>query len=113
VQLQKGKSGLPEGIPEVDVFIRVMPLRGSFPGDYLRDAEGTGSGSGVRYTDRQELLISGLPAVRARFQSSGPTPNWGVEYVIQKGSQVLDIYISQPKPEVEAEFEKVIRTLQW
>lgn len=113
VQLQKGKSDLPEGVPEVDVFIHVLPLQGNFPADYLRERGGTGTRGAVTYMDRQELSVNGLSAVRAKFQSSGPTPNWGIEYAIRKGTQVLDIYISQPKPEVEAEFEKVVGTLQW
>lgn len=109
VQLQKGKSTLPEGIPEVDVFIRVSTLRGNFPADYLKEE----AGGNVTYTSRKELSINGLPAVEARFQSAGPTPNWGVEYAISKGDQVLDIYISQPKQDVEALFEQVVRTIQW
>jgi hypothetical protein len=117
-QLQKGKSELPEGVPEVDIFIRVMPQRGAFPTNYLRDevfpmqSEASVS-RGVKYMDRQELLVNGLPAVRARFQSFGPTPNWGIEYAIAKGDEVISIYISQPRPEVEAEFDKMIGTLQW
>jgi hypothetical protein len=51
--------------------------------------------------------------VRARFQSSGPVPNWGIEYVIRKGTNVLDIYISQPSPVIAAQFETMISTLQW
>src|SRR5215510_2378757 len=118
VQLQKGKSGLPVGVPEVDIFIQVTPLHGDFPADSLRDKsfpaqEGAGISPGVQYTDRQELLVNGLPAVRARFRSSGPTPNWGIEYAIRKDDQVLDIYISQPRPEIEADFEKMISTLRW
>lgn len=113
VQLQKGKSDLPEGVPEVDVFIRVLPLQGNFPADYFEEEEGPETRGAVTYTDRRELSVNGLSAVRANFQSSGPTPNWGIEYAIRKGDQVLDIYISQPKPEVEAEFEKMIGTLQW
>lgn len=113
MQLQKGKSTLPEGVPEVDVFIRVLLLQGNFPADYLKERGGTETRGAVTYMDRQELSVNGLSAVRAKFQSSGPTPNWGIEYAIRKGNQVLDIYISQPKPEVEAEFEKVIETLQW
>ena len=106
------------GVPEVDVFIQVIPLQKDFPSDYLRDKsfpaqEGVGIHPVVKYTDRRELLVNELPAVRARFQSFGPTPNWGVEYAIKKGGKVLDIYISQQRPEIETEFEKMISTLQW
>src|SRR5262245_19493134 len=118
IQLQMGEGKLPEAVPEVDVFIQLTALQGVFPGDYLRDksfpgGEGSGISPGIRYTDRQELFINGLPAVRARFRSSGPTPNWGIEYAITKGAQVLDIYISQPRPEVEDAFERMIETLEW
>ena len=40
-------------------------------------------------------------------------PNWGIEYVIRKDDTVLDVYISQPGPEIEAEFEAMIGTLRW
>src|SRR5713101_6432015 len=61
VQLQKGKSELPVGVPEVDVFIQVIPLQKDFPSDYLRDKsfpaqEGVGIHPGIKYSDRLELL---------------------------------------------------------
>jgi hypothetical protein len=118
VQFQKGQTELPEAIPEVDVFIHVTALEGNFPSDYLRDrtlsAQGNQDvGRRIKYENRQELHVNDLPAVRAKFQSFGPTPNWGVEYAIRKGAQVLRIYISQPHLTVEGEFEKMIKTLQW
>lgn len=117
-KLQRGKPSLPEAPPEVDVFIRVLPVEGSFPTDYLRPGttpadEQLDVGRGVSYTDRSELVVGGLQAVRARFRSSGPTPNWGVEYAIRKGDRILDAYISQPHPDIEAEFDRVIATLEW
>jgi len=118
VQFQRGEPSLPDGVPEVDVFIRVLPLEGDFPSAYLApETEPTAQriqvGHGVTYTDRTEAVVNGLPAVRARFRSSGPTPNWGVEYAVRKGDFVLDVYVSRPTPEVEAEFEQVIATLEW
>ena len=84
-----------------------MPVHDDFPTNYLR-------GDGVKYRDREELEVSELLAVRARFEATGgPTTNWGIEYAIRKDDQVLNIYISQPKPEIEALFEQVVRTLQW
>ncbi len=106
VQFQKGTSELPQGVPEVDVFIRVSPARDSFPKDYPNSP-------GVHYTDQQQWDINSLPAVRARFRSSGPVPNWGVEYAVRKGTSVLSIYISQPNPEVEELFDEVVKTLRW
>lgn len=107
VQFQKGTTKLPHGVPEVDVFIRVSPAREAFPKDYPNS-------SNVHYTDHQQLDINSLPAVRARFQSSGgPVPNWGVEYAVRKGDRVLSIYISQPSPETEKLFDEVVRTLRW
>ena len=106
VQFQKGTSALPHGVPEVDVFIRVSPARGSFPEDYPNSP-------GVQYTDHRQLEINSLPAVRARFRSSGPVPNWGVEYAVHKGTSVLSIYISQPSAEVETLFDEVVKTLRW
>ena len=67
----------------------------------------------MTYSDRSELVVNDLPAVRARFRSAGPTPNWGLEYAIQKHNRVLDVYISRPSPEIEAEFDRVIGTLEW
>ena len=117
VGLQRGEPNLPEGPPEVDVFIRVVSLQGRFPTDYLPPETPPGHefdvGRGVSYTDRAELVVGGLEAVRARFRSSGPTPNWGVEYAIRKGDRILDAYISQPRPEIEEEFDRVIATLEW
>lgn len=118
IQFQRGARLLPEGVAEVDVFIRVLAARGDFPSDYLDSsvppsAEGPDIGRGVAYSEREELVINGLPAVRARFRSAGPTPNWGVEYAVRKGANVLDAYISQPAPDVEAEFEQTVRTLVW
>jgi hypothetical protein len=117
-QLQRGQPSVPDGVPEVDVFIRVLPLQGSFPTDYLQpDERRPGAamdiGRGVTYSDRSETVVNGLATVRARFRSSGPTPNWGVEYVIRNGDQVLDAYASRPSAEVESEFDRVIRTLEW
>jgi hypothetical protein len=106
VQFQKGTSELPQGIPEVDVFVHVSPAGDSFPEDYPNSP-------GVQYTDHQQLEINSLPAVRARFQSSGPVPNWGVEYAVHKGDSVLSIYISQPSPEIEKLFDEVVKTLRW
>jgi hypothetical protein len=68
---------------------------------------------GIEYSNRQQLTVAGLPAIRAEFRTSGPTPNWGIEYAIRKGSLLLDIYISQPRPAILAEFEEIVRTLQW
>src|SRR5438094_10018217 len=56
VQIQKGQSTVPEGVPEVDIFLRVMPLQGSFPADYLQDREypvqeGMADRRGVTYGD--------------------------------------------------------------
>jgi hypothetical protein len=117
VQLQKGTAALPHGIPEVDVNIRVAARQGDFPGTYLQETPvggGTGGiGRGVQYTERSERTVGGLRAVRARFATVGDVPNWGVEYVVNKGDLVLDIYISQPLPEIEEEFESVLSTLQW
>jgi hypothetical protein len=106
VQFQKGTSELPHGVPEVDVFIRVSPARDSFPEKYPNSP-------GVQYTDHQQLDINSLSAIRARFRSSGPVPNWGVEYAVRKGAYVLSIYMSQPSPEMEKLFDEVVRTLRW
>jgi len=112
VQLQKGTSGVPYGVPEVDVFIEVRPLEDKFPDDCLISSSPLARG--VRYTDRRELEINTLSAVRARFDSTGgPVPNWGVEYSIRKGDKVMKIYISQPKPEIEQQFDEVVATLRW
>jgi len=118
VQLQRGEATLPEDTHEVDVFIRILALEGGFPADYLRAGEEAaeqrlGVGRGVTYSDREELSIGGLDAVRARFRSAGPTPNRGIEYAIRKGNQILDAYASRPTPEVEAAFDLVMRTLEW
>lgn len=118
VQFQRGEPSVPDGVPEVDVFIRVVPLEGEFPAHYLLTDGGPEArqlevGRGVAYSDRSELVVNGLPTVRARFRSSGPTPNWGVEYAIRKGDLVFDAYVSRPSPEVEAEFDRVIGTLDW
>lgn len=111
-QLLKGINREPYGIPEVDVFIEVRPLGGKFPDDYL--VSSSPLTRGVSYTDRQELEIYTLPAVRARFHSAGgPVPNWGVEFAIRKGDKVMKIYISQPKPEIEQQFDQVVKTLRW
>jgi hypothetical protein len=110
VQLQKGESNLPHGVPEVDVFLSVRPRDGKFPEDYLISA----LSRGVKYTDRRELTIGTLPAVRARFESlGGPESNWGVEYAVCKGESVLRIYISQPKRDVERQFDAVVSNLRW
>ena len=106
MQFQKGTSALPQGVPEVDVFIHVSPARDSFPKDYPASPN-------VQYTDHQQVDINSLPAVRARFQSPGPVPNWGVEYAVRKGDSLLSIYISQPSPEIEKLFDEVVRTLRW
>lgn len=118
VQLQRGTPSIPDGLPEVDVFIRVLPLEADFPGEYLRaDLERAAQhmqvGRGVVYANRSELVVNGLPAVRARFSSAGPTPNWGVEYAIRKDDRVLDAYVSRPSPDVEADFDRVVATLEW
>ncbi len=109
---------MPDGVPEVDAFIRVLPLEAEFPADYLRTEDELAErqlevGRGVAYSDRSELVVNGLPGVRARFRSAGPTPNWGVEYAIRKNDRILDAYVSRPSPEIEAEFDRVIRTLEW
>jgi len=106
VQFQKGASTAPAGVPEVDVFIRVSPVQGKFPNDYPNS-------SGVTYTERRLVKIGSLPAVRARFRSSGTVPNEGVEYAVGKGSSVLNIYISQPAPKIEKLFDDVVQTLSW
>ncbi len=113
VQFQRGEPSLPGGVPEVDVFIRVLPVEADFPGEYLHTDRGFEVGRGVEYSDRSEFVVHGLTAVRARFRSSGPTPNWGVEYAIRKDDRILDAYVSQPSPDVEADFDRVIGTLQW
>lgn len=117
VQLQKGRVEQPHGVPEVDVFIRVSPRQAPFPAGYFTERAPTADEErprrGVRYADRRELVVSGLLAVRARFTSFGPVPNWGVEYAIAKGDLVLHVYISQPRPDVEAQFEQMIETLTW
>ena len=56
----------------------------------MNNTGGTGARNAVTYMDRQELSVNGLSAVRAKFQSSGPTLNWGIEYAISKGNQVLE-----------------------
>ena len=106
VQIQKGESALPNGVPDVDVSIHVTTVRGNFPADYPNS-------SGVKYSERRQLRVNGLSAVRARFQSSGPVPNEGIEYAVRKGDNVLSIYISQPKPNVEKLFDEVVKTLRW
>jgi hypothetical protein len=118
VQLQRGDPSLPDAPPEVDVFLRVLPLEGDFPSDYLQPGRTPREqhlevGRGVSYSDRSDVTVGGLPAVRARFRSSGPAPNWGVEYAISKGNVILDAYISQPRPDIEADFDRVIATLEW
>ena len=111
-QLQKGTSSVPYGVPEVDVFIEVRSLEGKFPDDYLISPSPLTHG--IRHTGRQELEINTLPAVRARFESTGgPVSNWGVEYAIRKGDKVMKIYISQPKPEIEQQFDEEVTTLRW
>lgn len=109
-QLRKGTATLPEGVPEVDVSFQVRPLAPAFPATYLRGPTPEG---GVEYTDRRELDLGDLPAVRARFRSGGPTPNWGVEYAVRKGDRVLHAYVSQPSPEVESQFDLMMATLRW
>lgn len=118
VRFQRGDPTRPEGVPEVDVSLRVLPVEGEFPSDYLRtdqppERQKLQVGRGVAYTDRRELLIGNLQAVRARFQSTGPNPNWGVEYAVRKAAHILDAYISQPSPEVEQEFDQFMRSLEW
>jgi hypothetical protein len=106
VQFQKGVSDLPEGVPEVDVFIRVAAMKGRFLEDYPNSP-------GVQFADHQQRMVHSLPAVRAQFRSSGPVPNWGIEYAVRKGDSVLSIYISQPTPETEKLFDEVVGTLRW
>jgi hypothetical protein len=106
VQFQKGRSELPESVPDVDVFISVRPVQGAFPKDYPNSP-------GVQYSDRQQMDLSSLPAVRAKFRTLGSTPNWGVEYALQRADLVLSIYISQPSPETEKLFDEVVGTLRW
>jgi len=118
VQFQRGEPSIPDGVPAVDVFIRVLAREAEFPADYLRADNELADrqlqvGRGVAYSDRSELVVNGLPGVRARFRSAGPTPNWGVEYAIRKDDRILDAYASRPSQEVEAEFDRVIRTLEW
>ena len=74
VKFQKGEALLPSGIPEVDIFLRVLPLEDEFPADYLHDRtypsqEGEAVGRAIRYEARQELKVNGLPVVRAQFHS--------------------------------------------
>lgn len=112
MQLQKGTSRLPHGVPEVDVFIEVRSLEGTFPDDYLISYSPLSRS--IKYTDRRGLDINTLPAVRGRFESTGgPVPNWGVEYAIRKGDKVMKIYISQPRLEIEQQFDEVVKTLRW
>jgi hypothetical protein len=117
IQIQKGTSREPEGLPEGDVFVRMFSVPFSFP-SFQRDKaffpqELDNISQGIEYRDRQELAIANLPAIRANFRTSGPTPNWGVEYAIRKGDRILDIYVSQPAPDVLKEFEAIVRTLRW
>ncbi len=118
VGLQRGEPSLPGGARDVDVSIRVVALDADFPTDYLRPEVEPADrdmevGRGVAYSDRSELVVNGLPGVRARFVSAGPTPNWGLEYAIRKEERVLDAYISRPSSAVEADFDRVIATLDW
>lgn len=117
-RLVRGEPSLPEETPEVDISLRVVALEGSFPADYLQPGiepadQRLEVGRGVAYTDKRELTVHGMPAVRARFRSAGPVPNWGMEYAIRKGDQVLDVYISRPSPALEVEFDNVISSLNW
>jgi hypothetical protein len=117
VQLQKGATRQPGGVPEGDIFIRVIPLpRGSWGNESIRTGfpqEVEGVDQGIAYADRESVEIAHLPAVRASFCTAGPTPNWGVEYAIRKDKALLDIYISQPSPAILSEFEAIVRTLEW
>lgn len=116
VQLQKGAVRQPGGVPEGDIFIRVirLPPGLSEPSSVpLFPQEISGVDEGIEYTNRDEVEISALPAVRASFRTKGPTPNWGVEYAIKKGDLVLDFYVSQPSPEILNEFEDIVHTLNW
>src|SRR6266508_4861521 len=66
VQFQRGEPSIPDGVPEVDVFIRVLALEAEFPTDYLRADNELGDrqlqvGRGVAYSDRSELVVNGLP----------------------------------------------------
>lgn len=110
-QFQAGRGEEPHGLPDVDVFLQVRPLEGTFPGDYL--ATGSFVAGGVTYTDREEIDVGGLPAVRARFQSGGPVPNSGVEYAVRNGDRVLRTYVSQPAPDIESQFRVMVESLQW
>jgi hypothetical protein len=111
VQLQKGARGEPPcDLPEVDVFLSVERLRGAGSGDLLR---ADGPVGGVEYSERRELTIAGLPAVRARFRSFGDQPNWGVEYAIRRGDRVLRIYVSRPDSDTEVLFDRMVATLRW
>jgi hypothetical protein len=115
VQLRKGTGKLPEGVPEVDVAIRVAPFEGHFEA-YLNSNAAPAAGDvgrGVQYRNRQLWSVNDLQIVRAEFRSSGPTPNWGVEYAILKGGLILDFYISQPEPAVEKLFDEVVTSLKW
>ena len=109
---RRGEPSLPDADPDVDVFIRVVAREADCPSAYMREAA-LEVGRGVAYSDRAELRVGGLPAVRARFRSGGPTPNWGVEYAICKDADILDVYVSRPSGEIEAQFDEVIATLQW
>jgi hypothetical protein len=118
VRLSSGEIRLPNGVPEVDIFVQVAPVRDEFPKDYLvdkvyRSAEGADVDRGISYTERKEVNVGGLPALRARFRSFGPTPNWGIEYVIRKGHLVLNAYVSQPSPRIQCLFETMMSTLEW
>ena len=112
-QLRKGVPSAPHAVPEVDASFRVDALRGSFPAGYLLEGADSSKAHGVSYTDRTELTIAGHPAVRARFHTRGPVPNWGVEYAVRNGDLILAAYISQPSPEVERQFDTVMSTLDW
>src|SRR4051794_11315846 len=88
-----------------DLFHRVSPRCGC-----------SRSGGLGRLRDRYAAgrdRYAGLPAVRARFRTADPTPNWGAEYAIGKADRVFRIYISQPQPDIEAVFDTVVRTLEW
>ncbi|MDQ6815060.1 MAG: hypothetical protein M3040_15095 [Bacteroidota bacterium] len=111
-KLESSENRPPNEIPKVDIFIEVNSLQGKFPSDYLNSK--SVPGPTVKYSDRNEIEINGLPAVRAKFTSlGGPVPNWGVEHSFLKGEKVMKIYISQPTAQIEQQYEEMLRTLTW
>lgn len=93
------------------MFLQVRPLDGTFPDDYL--VTDPSAVRGVIYMDREEIEVGRFAAARARFRSGGSVPNSGVEYAVRNGDNVLRVYVSEPTPDVEADFHTMIQSLRW